>query len=70
LKLNIFVARTLRMFVKNIFCTGHLYNRRHALQWKNCALALRAIAIVCRQLSNAFLTRLTPTLFPPAGICY
>ena len=37
---------------KNIFCTRQLYNRRHALQWKSCALEHRAIAGFCRQLSN------------------
>ena len=39
---------------KNIFCTRQLYNRRHALQWKSCALGNHMNAGVFRQLFNAY----------------
>jgi hypothetical protein len=47
-KLNSAAFRTLRMLAEKYFCTSQLYNRRHALQWKSCALGNPTNAGVCR----------------------
>jgi|AntAceMinimDraft_5_1070358.scaffolds.fasta_scaffold75322_2 hypothetical protein len=43
------------MLIEKYFCTSHLYNLRHALQSKSCALQSKKISGVCRQLSYAHL---------------
>jgi hypothetical protein len=49
---------------RKCFSTSKIYNLRHALQWKSCALEHRAIAGVYHQLSNAYLNYSKANILP------
>jgi hypothetical protein len=63
LKFDILTARTLRMFIENIFSTSRLQKLRYALQCKSCTLEHRAIVGVSASFLTNIWTTITSTFF-------